>query len=257
MADSGLLALVAAHERGRVTLAARTVARLAVLMAAMRDRWYDETAVTSAAGDMAAVVRAGQEATAGMTQGYLDMVLARLAVPVPRTGVVLPEENLRGVDALVQWARPAKVFRRAIADGASPLRAADLAQQRTTRMAEDDLTLAMREAARQRLEATPQVVGYRRVPRGVGSCDLCITASTRTYRRGDLLPIHGRCHCGVLPVVKGSEQESLLTPLKPSRRTRVAESVHGELGPYLHDARHDFRTHADAVADLNDPLDAA
>jgi hypothetical protein len=41
------------------------------------------------------------------------------------------------------------------------------------------------------------------------------------------------------------------------RKTRLVVDEHGELGPVLRDGRHGYRTHDEAVADLNDPREAA
>lgn len=44
-----------------------------------------------------------------------------------------------------------------------------------------------------------RVIGYRRVLTG-RSCVFCAAAATKVYRRGDLMPLHAHCDCGVAPV---------------------------------------------------------
>jgi hypothetical protein len=53
--------------------------------------------------------------------------------------------------------------------------------------------------AQQSLEKT-ETPFYRRVLRGPHSCAKCIIASTRRYRKSELLPIHPGCDCDVEPV---------------------------------------------------------
>lgn len=49
-----------------------------------------------------------------------------------------------------------------------------------------------------------EIVGYRRTLTG-RSCMFCAAASTRIYRRGDLMPLHAHCDCGVAPVLIGAD----------------------------------------------------
>lgn len=273
MADTALLlALVAAQQRAQTRLTDRTMTQISRMVAAMSGSWYDHAAVDTAAAEMAALVRAGQTLSAGVTQAYLDQVLTTLDTPVPKGAVVLPAGNLRGVDALVQWARPAKVFRRAITQGNDPAAATSLAQLRAAQMAQDDLTLSMRVAAQQRLQAAPKVTGFRRVVHfSTGTCGLCIAAADRVYHKAGLLPIHNRCRCSVMPVIAGKADPAAAmngdlyqrvraaagsTSAADLAKTRLVVDEHGELGPILRDGRHSYRTHDDAVADLNDPSDA-
>lgn len=68
---------------------------------------------------------------------------------------------------------------------------------------------AGRAAVQQHGDAAPDVIGYRRVPHPElaegGTCGLCVLASTRIYRRGDLEPIHDGCNCTVAEVTATSD----------------------------------------------------
>lgn len=61
------------------------------------------------------------------------------------------------------------------------------------------------------------VTGWRRIihpelSRG-GTCGLCVAATSRIYRTGNLKPIHDGCHCGVLPIVGGEDPGDALNRL--------------------------------------------
>lgn len=72
--------------------------------------------------------------------------------------------------------------------------------QRLTREVATDITLAQRGASFVHTNADNRVLRYRRVLRSPGpNCALCVVASTRIYKRGDLLPIHDHCRCTVEP----------------------------------------------------------
>ena len=69
-----------------------------------------------------------------------------------------------------------------------------------------DTALAQRNASHAAMEADDSVVGWRRVvnPGGGKVCGMCVAASTRTYGRGDLQPIHRQCRCTVQPIFDSS-----------------------------------------------------
>ena len=73
-------------------------------------------------------------------------------------------------------------------------------EQRLDDLAATDLQLAKTHTSRAALGADERVVGYRRVLEGSSSCGLCVIASTLRYHRGDLMPIHPACDCGVAPI---------------------------------------------------------
>jgi hypothetical protein len=123
-------------------------------------------------------------------------------------------------------------------------------------MAGDNLNLALRAQIEESAKRDPSTVtGYRRVihpelSQG-GTCGLCVAASTRPYTRGDLLPLHSRCKCIVVPIVGESGgdgdvggaindadlgllyDEATSTGRKDLKRTRYKVISHGELGSWL------------------------
>lgn len=62
------------------------------------------------------------------------------------------------------------------------------------------------------------VIGYRRVPHPElskgGTCGLCIVASDRIYRRGNLRKIHERCGCQVVEVTAANDPGGALNDLE-------------------------------------------
>lgn len=222
--------------------------------------FYDQAAVNRVAVQISAQVRAGQVATADLTAAYLDQVLTVMEVDPPHERVQLPDQP-RGIDPMREWQRPAAEYRRLRVVGLDEFEAQERALARAESLIEDDLGLAMREAARQRLTVVPDVIGYRRIIHPElsksGTCGLCIAAADRKYGRGDLLPLHGRCKCEVLPIVKGKgdpgrtlnrqELDDLYaraggTDRQALAKVRVKVEQHGELGPVLREKGQAFRT---------------
>lgn len=124
---------------------------------------------------------------------------------------------------------------------------------RLERMVNDDMALANRSAFRKAIRNVKQVKGYRRVlhpelATSGQSCGLCIAASTRIYKKADLLPLHNLCHCEPVEIVAGrdvggainNEDLDILygaagdsTGRTALSNTKWAVEDHGELGPRL------------------------
>lgn len=141
-----------------------------------------------------------------------------------------------------------------------PLSEADIldrAIQRGMVVADDNLSLAYRAQMEEAAKADPALVtAYRRVVRpelsAGGTCGLCIAASTRVFSRGDLLPLHSRCKCVVVPVIGAVggdgdiggvintvdlgalyDEAGGSTSAKALTRTRYKVVRHDELGSWL------------------------
>jgi hypothetical protein len=217
--------------------------------------WYDDKAVRALAVELAAQVRTVQETAANVTaQGlvyHLDVAGARV-----KSEPVRLSPAPRGVDPVDVWERPAKTYRRMRARGLDELEAAEQAFQRARAIAEDDVQLARRLAARDRMRKSG-AVGYRRavhpeLARG-GSCGLCVAAASRVYRVDDLMPIHTGCNCEVVPITKGNDPAKTIndaaldayyatgvTGRDELKRFRFEVHQHGELGPRLTEAGQEF-----------------
>lgn len=222
------------------------------------------------------VVAGAQRTAVDLMAGYLTAVATmvlrdRTVIAIPPAAVL---EQLRGGIPLAEvYARPVITMRTALANGSSLDDARAAGRARATSAANTDVVLANRQAVATGTASDDRIHGYRRVLTGT-SCELCAVASEDTYGSGDLMPIHNHCDCGVAPiigtrdpgrsiddqvleshtddnsaagyaVVDGTvhrlEDRALGDPLK------IAVHDHGELGPVLAEAGHEF-TGPDAIA---------
>ena len=86
----------------------------------------------------------------------------------------------------------------------------DRVVDRAERAADTSLTLTMRDQIEAAAKRDPGLVtGYRRILHpelsAGGSCGLCVAVSTRVFYKGNLLPIHARCACTVLPIIGAAD----------------------------------------------------
>lgn len=132
-------------------------------------------------------------------------------------------------------------------------------EMRTERMVNDDIAMAARQGAQDAMKAAPRgsITGYRRVLHPelstTGSCGLCVAASDRVYKIGELLPIHNLCKCEVVPIYGKRDPGSQIndedlavlyaeagdtTAGRELKRERYEVFDHPELGPVLRNKRH-------------------
>jgi hypothetical protein len=240
------------------------------------DGWYSAGAVAELAAEAAGLSLAGQDAMAGLAGQYIDQLLAALGHTAPETATPLDLPPVRnGADLVRVYRRPAEVFRQAVATGSDPGSAAAAAADRAGNLIRSDLVLTER-AAQQAQMTRAGVQTYRRVIRPElsesGTCGLCIAASDRIYRTGELMPIHPpNCKCKTMPIVDGQDPGRSLnefdlkrlyrdagsTKAEELRRTRYRVNEHGELGPMLTRRGDDFRGPADVKPLEQDPERAA
>lgn len=252
--------------------------------------WYSSEAITLFAGRLAKLTRAGQRQTALSTDVYASRILRLLlGRRVPPVGAV-PVDGLRGVPLETVYGRLADEYRwlhatrsevapvvsRVSEDGRDlpplePLTSEAILDRVLTRaeiQAEDNLNLAMRDQWEAELRDAPlNVIGYRRIIRPelsrTGTCGLCVVASDQLYSRGNLLPLHGRCRCEILPVLdeEGSSGDpgsainrkdldrlykaAGSTGGRALKKVRIAVRQDRELGPILTSAS-DQHTKVDA-----------
>ena len=201
-------------------------------------------------------VAAGQLRIADLTRAYLAQCASELG-----WNVVLPPidqdeiRGARGVDPRVVYRRPAVDVYTALAAGKPLPQAAAEGRLRLTQLIGGDMQLAKVHASRQSMRGYPEEGQfYRRVLTGRENCALCVVASTQRYYRGDLLPIHPGCDCGVQPLPPGLAvnqviDEDLLEQVHqvaadrlgvsdrggrtPDYRKLLTVREHGEYGPTL------------------------
>jgi hypothetical protein len=275
--DRQVIALMTAHSSQRAGILAnlqRLIARL--LRGLGADGPFDQEQAAVYAQRVAKATALAQKLEANSTVAYLRSVTTILDRDPGPVLVSWPAEP-RGVDPEIVAARPLAVYRRARIEGLDELEAYSRAQLRADLIADGDVSLGMREGARQGIEKSTVITGYRRVIRpelsASGTCGLCAVASDRLYSKSELLPVHGRCKFDVLPVIgerfdpgralNDADLKALYAaagdPNKGTsstdgsdlKRVRVTVVAHSELGPQLRVEGQRVRTAADAAADLN------
>lgn len=208
------------------------------------------------------VVQGGQRQVAALTDAYLA-TLARTVLGSGKPVGVSPASvtDLRGVPAAEVYARPGVTVWMALRDRKPLDQAVSEGLERARDIAASDLQLAKTHTARRHLLGDNRVTGYRRVLEGARDCGLCIVASTQRYHKGDLLPIHPSCDCGVLPIYGRTDLGQIIDPdtlegvhtaieerfgvadrgaRVPDYRKVLLVREHGELGPLLTVKSHRF-----------------
>lgn len=256
------------------------------------DVLYDGDALQVLTRDLAVGSERGQGQVAALAGEFERQVLKQLGVSAPaaatRTPVVPvfeapsvsapPASGVgsfrRGVDPLDVYDRVARTFRWERSRESSMEEALAAAEARLARLIEDDLMVAQRDTFDEIVSGPDpgEVSGYRRVLRPelskFGSCGLCIVAADRVYTRDDLMPLHARCGCIVLPIVAGKDPGLSLNSddldrlyeaagttsgrskngARGLKQVRVQTVEHGELGPVLVRQGQKFTTQAEAEA---------
>lgn len=169
------------------------------------------------------VVLAGRRQVSALTDAYLSQKLsAFLGRKVAPRGPV-DTSKLRGVGALEVYRRPFQTVWWKLSTDLPYEAAVSAGAARLSDLVLTDMQLSKTTTAQRSLDV-PGVTSYRRVLGGKPDCDLCVEASQNTYSRGDLMPIHPGCDCGVEP---DSEAPSEMST------SDVVVNDHGELGPVL------------------------
>lgn len=216
------------------------------------------------------ITAGAQTATASLVAGYIAVLAQAVTGAASRTAAdpdAVTTEALRGVAATEVYMRPVITARRILSEGRPLSQALRIGGERARSTAETDILLAQRATTVDIAEREPRIVGYSRVLTGA-SCALCATASTQRYGSSDLMPIHNNCDCGVAPIWGDRDpgrviNRQLVADLREAAKTtgdrdywrarhvtvdedgtvRLPEpkiQQHGELGPVLTDASHEF-----------------
>lgn len=213
--------------------------------------WYVAAEVAELARPSAALSLEAQQILAGLFAEYVSQVTAVLRPGTAPTIRTVPTPDIRGgVDLAEVYVRPAIEYKETVAFTADFERAEAQALQKIDSLVEDDLMLAVRDAVDDSLFQLDWQ-RYRRVLRPEmsesGPCGLCVVAADQIYSVGDLLPLHSRCKCTVVPVEDGDEAARRLNRADLDRlyaaagsssardlnRLRVTVGDGGELGPIL------------------------
>ena len=221
-------------------------------------------------------VTAGQLRIADLTRAYLAQCARELGwrvvlPPIDQDEII----DARGVDPRTVYRRPAVDVYTALAAGKPLPQAAAEGRLRLTQLIGGDMQLAKVHASRQAMRSYPEEGQfYRRVLTGRENCALCVVASTQRYYRGDLMPIHPGCDCGVQPLPPGLavnqvidkdllEQVHQITADRlgvsardgrtPDYRKLLTVNEHGEYGPTLSWAQTKAKPTPNAKAGESEP----
>lgn len=186
--------LAAAYLTRYNRLRTRTAATVGVLWDRLAD--LDDQAADRFRSEAAATVRAAQDATTVLVNGYITTTaaMARATLDLDDT-----PPNPRGVEAEDVYQRGIVTARTVISEGRPYMDALAAGRARSVTAAATDVALVQRDVMT-RAVGRAGIVGYRRVLTGK-SCPLCQIASTQRYHAGQLMPIHGSCDCGVAPII--------------------------------------------------------
>lgn len=202
---------------------------------------YDESDVPAFLGLAVPAVIAGQRASSLLTAAFLRRATGG-DVAAPDFDATTGAELRNGTPLDEVYRRPFVTVWSALAAGTTweAAVAAGLARARSS--AAMDVQLAMRGTLRDVGERTDRIVGYQRVP-DAGACRFCLQVAGQRYTTADLMPLHNHCGCGVDVITsarrgeffRGNPENDL-----DEDAPRVAVEDHGELGPVLVDAQHQF-----------------
>lgn len=229
-----------AHIVGQARL--RASAEAAVTQAWRALPSYDEQNVPAFLARAVPAVQVAQRSSIALTAAFL----ARQAGgPVPPADVAAILASTRSGTPLGEvYRRPFVTVWTALGRGTMWDDAVAAGLARATAAASFDVQAAMRSTLVDIGERTDRIVGYQRVP-DAGACAFCQLVAGQRYTTADLMPVHNRCGCGVDVITtenrgdffRGNPDNDLdLDPQAP----RVTVEEHGELGPLLVDAEHEF-----------------
>jgi hypothetical protein len=189
------------------------------------------------------VVGGGQRAIASLTDNYLATIQRQVIGSGSTVGIpsdVVTDEKMRGVPAAEVYQRTGSTIYGSLSRGAVLRVAVNAGLARAVNMASTDLQLARTHSARYVGMRAGEIVGFRRVL-SPGACTLC-EGATAMFGRQELMPIHGHCTCGSVPVFRGGPDPGEIGEGAPSDDDRGTPVVHehGEIGPVLTSADDDF-----------------
>lgn len=269
-ADAASIQIVAAYQELMARLRGQTSTTVAAAWSGLGS--WDRSDVGRFVDAVQPVVTAAQGQAAVLTDSYI------VASGTQATGAAIGPAGLDpadytggavrgGVTAAEEFARPFHSYWTALGAGKSWDDAQMAGARRAADLADTDVALSARGAARDAMDAhTPRIVGYRRVMTGRKTCIYCAVASTKKYNIEDLMPLHTHCDCVVAPIwgTKDPGQvinRDLLTKMQEgSSRSdywwdhgfvdadgnripadkAVKVQEHGELGPVLTSSTHHF-----------------
>lgn len=258
---------VTSRELTQAHIAANTrlqeIAAAAVMAAWQSLGSYDEEDVPVFLARVVSVVLAAQRQSVAMTVAFLARAIGRPPVPVDvnlligaairaatpeviaasQKGGLALAPDATGVPPEVTYRRPFVGVWSDLADHKPWQQAVDAGRERAGGMAAMDVQNSMRHTLRVVGENEDWILGYRRTP-NADACAFCKLIAGRRYLTSDLMEVHPRCRCGV-EVITAANRDEFTGKREndlaiPADGPQPAVVEHGELGPLLVDASHDF-----------------
>jgi hypothetical protein len=228
--------------------------------------WDDRDLVTGHAARSAVLVELTLARARRQSRAYAESVL--------RQADALPERDLAPIDDVYprSGVGPVEVYERVANQflydrktGVDEATAREHVAERLEKLARMDVQLADRDTTAETFRQSSKVIGKRRIlhpelSESGFSCGLCVVAASRLYGPDDLKEVHDGCNCEETVVTAGFDpglrlnREDLDKVYAAAggnsadflRDVSIRIDEHGELGPVLRNADHDFRGPADA-----------
>ncbi len=229
--------LATAHIEGQRRIRARAARAAQIAWESLSS--YDEDDLRLWLTLILPLVLGSQRSGALLTNQFLARAVGRQPLPVP-----LPEVTgaavRNGTDPRTVYTRPFVSVWSELKQGKQWNDAVAVGMDRATSAIQTDAQLSMRATLRVVGGKDDRILGYQRVP-DADACPFCKMIAGRRYLKGDLLPVHPRCGCGV-DVITQADRDEFFGALENDLDLppEVAIRQHGELGPVVVDARHRF-----------------
>jgi len=194
---------------------------------------YDRENVDEWLSRVLPVVLTAQRTAGNLTEAYLARAMDRQ----PFGTVPDYPRNDASPDEVYQ--RPFVTLWGKLGEGLMFADASSAALARATSTAAMDVQMAMAQTARAVGTADPLIQRFQRVA-DAGACAFCQEVDGAILNSDDAMPLHNNCGCGIEPLTEARP----VTPVSQN----VAVHQHGELGPVLGSAEHDFTTAALALS---------
>ncbi len=173
------------------------------------------------------VIKAGGTQMSALTDSYLARALTLMTGTPTRARGAIDTATLRGVPADEVYKRPFQTVWTKLSEQRPLDAAVGAGKARLVDIVRTDMQLAKTRTSQSVLSRDDRVRGFSRDVTGVKTCALCYVASTQIYSRGDLMPIHPGCSCGISPVTNSSPFDSQAAS---DRLESVHNAVNNELG---------------------------
>lgn len=259
-AEKRTLAVVDRQAKARESLLLQLIKALLGLWGNF-DAWDDRDIVTGYAARSAVLVELTLARARRQSRAYAEAVL-RQADALPDRDLdpvedVYPRSGVGPVDVYERVANQYLYERKRGVDDAE---AREHVAERLEKLARADVALADRDTTASIFRQSSKVIGKRRIlhpelSESGFSCGLCVVAASRLYGTDELLAIHDGCNCEEAVVTAGFDpglrlnREDLDAVYAAAggnsadylRDVSIRINEHGELGPVLRNADHDFR----------------